>query len=200
MCQRLSRSACGLTSSSSSFCLPQVMSGGRRPLMSAYHLSPAPSRLSIPSFCHRSARCRPPRRRGYGQHTRPGCLCAPLRKPRLPDCQNCAKATLDEPAFTTATCRELGEGFTERTSHRTLPITAQFKQNFPTTGQMDQPRINNLATFPLGNQPVRYLDTVEVLQFECVQADQGSLTLVASFPPERQGGISRHEAKRCRAN
>src|ERR1017187_8126578 len=27
---------------------------------------------------------------------------------------------------------------------------------------MDQPRINNLATFPLRNQPVRYLDTVEV--------------------------------------
>ena len=88
-------------------------------------------------------------------------LC-PAAKTRLPDSRNCAKATLDEPAFTTATCRDLGEGFTERTSHRTLPITAQFKQNCPTTGQMDQPRINNLATFPLGNQPVRYLDTVEV--------------------------------------
>jgi hypothetical protein len=45
---------------------------------------------------------------------------------------------------------------------RTLPITAQFKQNCPSTGQMDLPRINNLATFPLRNQPVRYLDTVEV--------------------------------------
>jgi hypothetical protein len=34
-------------------------------------ISPATSRLSIPSFCRRSARCRPPPRRGYGGRRRP---------------------------------------------------------------------------------------------------------------------------------
>ena len=34
-------------------------------------ISPARSRLSIPSSCRRSARCRPPRRRGYGGRRRP---------------------------------------------------------------------------------------------------------------------------------
>ena len=34
-------------------------------------ISLAPNRLSIPSFCRRSVRCRPPRRRGYGGQRRP---------------------------------------------------------------------------------------------------------------------------------
>ena len=39
-------------------------------------ISHVPSRLSIPSFCRRSARCRHPRRRGYGGRHRPDDLVA----------------------------------------------------------------------------------------------------------------------------
>ena len=83
-------------------------------------------------------------------------------KTRLPDCRNCAKATLDEPAFTTAPRRELKKAApTDRVTER-CPLPPNSSRIAPTTGQMDLPRINNLAIFPLRDQPFRYLDTVEV--------------------------------------
>src|ERR1017187_1996269 len=57
------------------FCLrfPDVLVVILLPLIDllAVNVSLARSRLIIPSFCHRSVRCRPPRRRGYGVRRRP---------------------------------------------------------------------------------------------------------------------------------
>ena|ERR1019366_5243346 len=96
------------------------------------------------------------------RHPRPGCHWEPRGATHLPDYQSCAKGALDESAFTKATCLALEKGTPTEQVTETLPITAQFKQDCPTTGQTDLPRINKLGSFSLGNQPVRYLDTVEV--------------------------------------
>ena len=112
----------------------------------------------------------PPQPSLQGRHpwrdTRPECHWPPSGATHLPDYQSCAKGALDESALTKATCLALEKGTPTEQVTETLPITAQFKQDCPTTGQTDLPRINKLGSFPLGNQPVRYLDTVEVLQSE----------------------------------